>query len=159
MDIRLVERVAFSVVGQEGCGPSSEGWKWVPPLWQALSEKISDIGDLFLCDMQGNPLGAWGAMTDMTRSFMPWTEAGRYLAGFEVAAESVAPSGWSKWDIPGYRYLVAGCTQTSYQEVFYAVLHEYMPKERYELVGAVHEYYGPGKGADELELYFPIAKL
>ena len=59
-------------------------------------------------DDNGNLLGIWGAMSDLSRSFHPWEDnfsKGLYLAGVECDDNAEAPSGWTKWIIPGYEYI------------------------------------------------------
>ena len=63
-------------------------------------------------DEEGNLLGIWGAMSDLSRSFLPWEDGftkGLYLAGVECVDDAEAPDGWTKWVIPGYEYLYVEC--------------------------------------------------
>ncbi|MFC4600841.1 GyrI-like domain-containing protein [Cohnella hongkongensis] len=158
MSVHIEEKVSFTVIGKVGQGLSAEGHKWIPALWQEANSKFDEIRNLEKTDSSGNPVGFWGAMSDVSESFKPWAEQGLYLAGCEVFDHSVAPIGWTKWVIPSFKYAVIKCNQTTYQEKFRYMIHEYLPENNYTLVGAVHEYYTPIEINGNLCLYFPIEK-
>lgn len=94
----------------------------------------------------------------LTESFERWTDQGKYLAGCEALDDSIAPAGWTKWNIPSYKYAVIECNQDTYQEKFNYMLKEYIPGNGYSIVGAVHEYYKPYVTDGGLYLYFPIER-
>ena len=156
MEVKFVNKSAFTLLGKQGSGSSSDGKAWIPPLWEQANSSFMDIFPLTLRDRLGKPQ-IWGAMSDVDLTFAPWDErGGLYLAGAEVSPEAEAPDGWTKWNIPAFRYAVTEYTNETYDSVFGAVLNEYLPKEGLSLVGAVHEYYATS-GA--LELWFPVEKL
>ncbi len=157
MDVREETRPVFYVLGQLGRGSAGEGPAWIPPLWQRANERFGEIAPLALHGQDGNLAGLWGAMSDVEGHFHPWGQEGLYLAGCEVAAGTVPPTGWTLWRIPAQRYLVVGCTQQTYGEVFRALLSDALPARGHQLAGAVHErYHDAGDGG--LELYFPIER-
>lgn len=159
MEIQTVVKQAFAVIGKEGQGSASAGWQWVPPLWQSANEHFGDITSLAKRNEDGSLAGLWGAMSDVDDSFNPWGENGKYLAGCEVTDDATAPTGWTKWVVPGYKFLAAPCTQQTYGEVFGKMIGEYLPQHGYQLAGAVHEYYDPKEQDGNLYLYFPIERL
>lgn len=58
------------------------------------------VAALGMKNSDGTYVGFWGAMSDESRSFRPWTHQftrGLYLAGVETYADAVAPEGWTKW--------------------------------------------------------------
>ncbi len=159
MEVKIVIKESFAVIGKEGQGPSDRGKNWIPPLWQAANGNFGEINGLAKLNENGQPVGIWGAMSDIGHSFEPWSEKGSYLAGCEVRDEAIAPEGWTKWVIPYYRYAVVKCTHQTYGEIFSTMLADYFPRNGYNLAGAVHEYYSPSVTNDELYLYFPIERL
>lgn len=158
MEVKIVKKHSFRVIGKEGQGLSSEGEQWIPSLWKEANENFNEIESLAKKDSEGNIVGIWGVMTDINDNFNPWGKEGKYLAGCEVVDTAVAPKNWTEWNIPGYKYIMASCAQKTYGKVFNYILKEYMPENEYELVGAVHEFY-PQDSYDELFLYFPIEKI
>jgi predicted transcriptional regulator YdeE len=158
MNYRIVEKESFSVIGKEGSGLSAQGPQWISPLWMEANRHFLEVADLARRTSEGY-YSFWGAMSDLGMKFAPWDQSGRYLAGVEVADEAVAPEGWTKWTIPGYRYVVAACTTKTYGQVFQEVLNVYFPEKGYCLAGAVHEFYSPKYAEGELDLYFPVSTL
>ena len=139
-----------------------------------LSVEIGDIGVYFPVDLQlseefcnknnllrkkdenGNLMGIWGAMSDCSRSFLPWEEnfsKGLYLAGVECVDDAQAPAGWSKWTIPGFTYL---CAEVESESTFSDVL-AYMRANNMALVGAVQDFTCPVSGKNYM--FFPISTL
>jgi len=159
MDVKLVVKKSFSVIGKEGQGLAAESGLWLPPLWQAANENFNEINGLAKLDENGQLVGIWGAMSDVNHKFERWSESGKYLAGCEVVDEAIAPNGWTKWIVPSYQYALVKCTQDTYGEVFNYILQEYLPQNDFQVVGAVHEYYAPNGVQGDLYLYFPIHKL
>ncbi len=154
MEIRLVEKPAFSVVGREGSG--EPGGAWIRALWDDANSHFAEIFPIIAKDRLGKAQ-VWGLMSDAGRSFLPWDErGGLYLAGCEVRPGASVPDGWTKWDVPAYLYAVAEYTEGTYNEVFCEVTEDWLPKNGHTLAGAVHEFY-PTSGA--LELWFAIKKL
>ena len=157
MTIELQTKPAFALMGKLGRGPADNGPDWIPPLWQAANRNFEQIQPFIKLDGQGNPM-IWGCMSDVSLGFFPWQAEGLYLAGCEVQPDAQPPEGWTKWNIPSFKYAVATCTLADYGEVFNDVLAHYLPENGYALTGAVHERYPAGSG-DTLQLYFPINRL
>ena len=102
-----MKKEAFSVLGKEGS--TQQGPGFIQALWEDANGHFAQIAHLAKRDGQGNLLGVWGAMTDMSRSFLPWEEnfqKGLYLAGVECVDTAQPPAGWTKWTIPGFEYRV-----------------------------------------------------
>jgi len=149
MDVTLVEKQSFTVIGKLGQGFANEGIEWIPPLWQDANRNFDEIRELAKLDETGSLVGFWGAMSDVDETFERWNDQGKYLAGCEVVDNAVPPSNWTKWVIPSYRNAVVKCTQSTYGDIFNYMIQEYLPR---------HEFYDPKETNGELELYFPIQK-
>lgn len=89
-----MKKEAFSVLGKEGS--TQQGPGFIQALWEDANGHFAQIAHLAKRDGQGNLLGVWGAMTDMSRSFLPWEEnfqKGLYLAGVECVDTAQPPGG------------------------------------------------------------------
>jgi predicted transcriptional regulator YdeE len=159
MEVIIVEKKSFTVIGKEGQGSASDSLNWIPPLWQAANGNFGEIRSLAKLDESGQIAGIWGAMSDIEGKFERWSDSGKYLAGCEVVDDAVAPGGWTKWVVPSYRYVAVKCTMDTYGEVFNKALNEYMPQNNYKLAGAVHEFNPPTAANGEMYIYFPIEKI
>ena len=98
---------AFVVIGKEGSTLDGEGF--IQKLWDDANGHFDEVAHLAKRDENGNLVGIWGAMSDLSHSFQPWEDGfsrGLYLAGVECVDNAEAPDGWTKWVIPGYEYLV-----------------------------------------------------
>ena len=151
----MVSRIkkAFVVIGKEGSTLDGEGF--IQKLWDDANSHFSEIAHLAKKDANGNLVGIWGAMSDMSHSFKPWEDGfrkGLYLAGVECADNAEAPEGWTKWIIPGYEYLVA----ENYNGVFEDTIRQ-MNEEGISLAGAVHDFTDPATGKGYM--CFPIRKI
>lgn len=151
----MVSRIkkAFVVIGKEGSTLDGEGF--IQKLWDDANSHFSEIAHLAKKDANGNLVGIWGAMSDMSHSFKPWEDGfrkGLYLAGVECADNAEAPDGWTKWNIPGYEYLVA----ENYNGVFEDTIRK-MNEEGISLAGAVHDFTDPATGKGYM--CFPIRKI
>ena len=116
---------------------------------------FDEVAHLAKRDENGNLVGIWGAMSDLSHSFQPWEDGfskGLYLAGVECVDNAEAPDGWTKWVIPGYEYLVV----ENHNGVFRDTIRQ-MQEEEIALVGAVHDYTDPATGKGYL--YFPIKEV
>ncbi len=148
-----VIKKAFTVIGKEGATSDGEGF--IQKLWEDANAHFGEVEHLAKRDDNGNIVGIWGAMSDISHSFKPWEEGfskGLYLAGVECADNAEAPARWTKWLIPGYEYIVV----ENHNGVFEHTIRQ-MKEEGIALVGAVHDYTDPvtGKGY----MYFPIKEL
>ena len=124
--------------------------------------KIAIIGKEGLCTqeknvVQGSFVGFWGAMSDDTLSFLPWTDdfsRGLYLAGIEVYEETPVPDGWVKWVMPARKYLVTDVQPETYGKIFEYVIKSLIPDLGMKLVGAVCDFTEPATG--QSKLFFPV---
>lgn len=156
MDIQVISKQSFSVIGKEGQGMAASSQEWIPPLWTEANAHFAEIAGLVKYDEAGRIAGLWGAMSDIDNTFKPWDHQGKYLAGCEVPDAAIPPTGWTKWTIPAFSYIVATCSQDQYAETFSYVLKEFFPKNNYSLAGAVQEFYSEPGNSDRIALYFPI---
>ncbi len=153
MNVELIKKESFVVIGKEGSTSDGEGF--IRKLWADANAHFSEIAALAKKDENGNLVGIWGAMSDFSRSFAPWDDfsLGLYLAGAECADDAQAPQGWTKWIVPGYEYLRV---QVEGPDTFPKML-AYLRENGNTLAGAVHDFTDPITGTDYL--YFPIRKL
>lgn len=148
-----VIKKAFVVIGKEGSTLDGEGF--IQKLWDDANGHFAQVAHLAKRDENGNLVGIWGAMSDLSHSFQPWEDGfskGLYLAGVECVDNAEAPDGWTKWVIPGYEYLVVENHDGAFRDTI-----RQMQKEEIALVGAVHDYTDPATGKGYL--YFPIRKV
>lgn len=148
-----MKKEAFSVLGKEGS--TQQGPGFIQALWEDANGHFAQIAHLAKRDGQGNLLGVWGAMTDMSRSFLPWEEnfqKGLYLAGVECEDTAQPPAGWTKWTIPGFEYRVVEQGPGAFAQALAALVEEGLP-----LAGAVQELTLPAAGKEYL--CFPVRKL
>lgn len=153
MKINKCVKESFVVIGKEGS--TSDGEVFVQKLWDNANLHFEEVKHLAKKDENGNIYGIWGAMSDFSRSFMPWEDfdKGLYLAGVECEDDAEAPEGWTKWRIPGYEYIYVECEG---EDIFSKVM-EYMEDNGIPLAGAVHDFTCPKTGKSYM--YFPIRKL
>jgi predicted transcriptional regulator YdeE len=156
MNIEVITKASFSVIGKDGEGLAAEGMHWIQPLWQDANSHFDEVASLAKTH-NGKPL-VWGVMSDSEKPFEKWGERGKYLAGVEVGDNAIAPAGWVKWKVPGYKYVAVTLKTGEYQQVFY-ILNKYMPEHGYTLVGAVHEFYPEPGNSDIIALHFPIERM
>ena len=148
-----VIKKAFVVIGKEGSTLDGEGF--IQKLWDDANGHFDEVAHLAKRDENGNLVGIWGAMSDLSHSFQPWEDGfskGLYLAGVECVDNAEAPDGWTKWVIPGYEYLVVENHNGAFRDTI-----RQMNEEGIALVGAVHDYTDPATGKGYL--YFPIKEV
>ena len=157
MEIVSCELPPFSVLGIEGRAES--GNNPASALWEEANARFGEIEALALRDKNGAPVGVWGAMSDLSRQFLPWTDGfsrGLYLAGVQVPPEALPPEGWTKWTLPAFACLrVKGAGD--YAAAFQAGLDE-LERRGLHLIGAVQECQRPAQGG-QLYLFFPFKQL
>ncbi|MBO2517456.1 MAG: AraC family transcriptional regulator [Clostridiales bacterium] len=155
MNLRIVDLPGIAVIGMEGlCTP---GHNIVSELWQQANARFGEVAALAMKEKDGSLVGFWGAMSDESRAFMPWTEnfqRGLYLAGVEVYKDAAAPEGWTRWVMPARKYLAVEVTPGQYGEIFSEVLAKTLPEMGYALAGAVCDHTKPATGQDYL--FFPV---
>ncbi len=153
MNIEKVTKGSFTVIGKEGSTLDGEGF--IQRLWQDANGHFEQIAGLAKRDEQGNLVGVWGAMSDLSRSFRPWDDfnKGLYLAGAECRDDAEAPEGWVKWVVPAYEFLVV----EHENDRTFAEMLEYLKGNNLSLAGAVNDFTDPKTGKNYM--YFPIRKL
>ena len=153
MKIEKCRKAAFAVMGKEGSTKEGEGF--IQRLWADANSHFEQILPFAKRDADGKLAGIWGAMSDFSRSFLPWEDFknGLYLAGVECLDDAEPPEGWVKWTIPGYEYLCVECDGT---DVFSAML-AHMKERGIPLAGAVQDFSCTKTGKDYM--LFPIRKL
>ena len=145
----------IAIIGKEGLCTKEKNV--VQDLWQQANSNFSDIADYVMKNTDGSYVGFWGAMSDETKSFMPWTDGfsrGLYLAGVEVYEDTPVPDGWVKWVMPAGKYLVTEVTLESYGETFETVINCLIPELGMKLAGAVCDFTEPATGQNKL--FFPV---
>lgn len=153
MNIELISKDEFSVIGREGS--TEEGDGFVQRLWADANARFGEVAHLAKRDENGTPMGFWGAMTDFSGSFQPWDDGfrrGLYLAGVECKEDAEAPEGWVKWTIPGFAYLRAECDSPT----LFTDMLAYLADRNLELAGAVQDFTDPKTGRSYM--YFPIRR-
>ena len=151
MNIERRIKPAFTVIGREGS--THDGPDFIRKLWEEANQHFAAIAHLVKRDPTGTPVGFWGAMTDFSRSFLPWENGfseGLYLAGAECTDAAEPPAGWTKWSIPGFEYLKV-------ENADFAAVLEYLSENDMPLAGAVHDFTDPATGRNYM--FFPIRKL
>ena len=154
MEYNRCTKDSFVVIGKEGATTGDEDF--IPKLWEDANSHFNEVAELAKKDENGNLLGVWGAMSDMSRSFMPWEDGfskGLYLAGVECTEDAEAPAGWTKWVIPGYEYIYVECEG---EDTFPRVI-KYLEEHQLPLVGAVHDFTCPETGKNYM--FFPIGRV
>ena len=144
---------SFTVIGKEGS--TDQGPGFIQKLWNDANSQFSQIAHLAKKDPAGNLSGIWGAMTDHSRSFLPWEDGfskGLYLAGVECEETAQPPEGWTVWTVPGYEYLKAECGSAS----LFSDMITYLQQQQIPLAGAVQDYTCPTTGTNYM--LFPIRK-
>jgi len=154
MEITKLTKESFSVIGKEGS--TADGGGFIQKLWEDANSHFAEIESLVKKDGKGNPVGLWGAMSDLSRSFRPWEDnlsKGLYLAGAEVREDAEAPPGWTKWTVPASEFV---CVKADGEEPVRAGLN-YLRENGLELAGAINDFIGPEDG--QLYMMFPIRRL
>lgn len=154
MKINKCSKESFVVIGKEGS--TNDGAGFIQNLWADANGHFEEVAHLAKKDDNGNLAGVWGAMSDFSRSFLPWEDGfskGLYLAGVECVDGAEAPEGWTKWIIPGYEYIYV---ENEGGDTFSQMI-QYLQDNGMTLVGAVQEFNCPESG--KAYLFFPIRKI
>ena len=133
----------IAIIGKEGLCTQEKNV--VQDLWHQANSNFSDIADIGMKNADGSFVGFWGAMSDDTLSFLPWTDdfsRGLYLAGIEVYEETPVP------------YLVTDVQPETYGKIFEYVIKSLIPDLGMKLVGAVCDFTEPATG--QSKLFFPV---
>lgn len=151
----MIDLPEIAIIGKEGLCTKEKNV--VQELWQQANANFSEIAELGMKHADGSFVGFWGAMSDETMSFLPWTDGfsrGLYLAGVEVSADAAAPDGWVKWVMPARKYLVTEVAPESYGETFETVIKRLIPDLGMKLAGAVCDFTEPATGQNKL--FIPV---
>jgi len=154
MHIEKITKPAFTLIGRQGSTRDGEGF--IARLWEDANTHFDEIAPVVKKDENGVPVGFWGAMSDFSRSFLPWENGfseGLYLAGAETEDGAEVPAGWTKWQVPGFTYLRV---KNDAPDVFPKMLG-YLDENGLTLAGAVHDFTDPKDGTGYM--YFPVEKL
>ena len=152
----MIELPRIAIIGQEGFCTKDNNV--VQELWEQARLRFGEVAGLGMRNPDGSYVGFWGAMSDETRSFLPWTEdfsRGLYLAGIEVYEDTTVPAGWVKWVMPARKYLVTEVEPGRYEETFRTVIDRLIPALGMKLAGAVCDFTEPATGQNKL--FFPVA--
>ena len=151
----IIDLPKITIIGQEGFCTKEKNV--VQDLWKQANLRFSEVADIAMKNADGSFVGFWGAMSDETMSFLPWTDdfsKGWYLAGIEVDEDTVVPAGWAKWIMPARKYLVTEVSPDSYAETFRNVINHLIPELGMKLAGAVCDFTEPATGQNKL--FFPM---
>ena len=77
-------------------GSTLDGEGFIQKLWNDANSHFSEVANLAKKDTNGNIVGIWGAMSDISGSFKPWEDnfrKGLYLTGVECVDDADAPDG------------------------------------------------------------------
>ena len=154
MKIAKYIKETFSVIGKEGSTENGPGF--VQNLWADANSHFVEVAHLAKKEENGNLTGIWGAMTDFSRTFLPWEDCfskGLYLAGVECWEDAQPPEGWTKWVIPGSEYLLVECDH----DTVFPEMITYLQENNIPLAGAVHDFTCPKTGKNYM--FFPIRRL
>ncbi len=152
MQMEIIRKTAFCVIGKEGSTSGGDGF--IARLWEDANAHFGEIAHLAKKNADGSLCGIWGLMTDFSRSFLPWEQdfsQGLYLAGVECADDAQPGEGWTKWTEPGGTYLKAENGGDVFRKT-----HAYMAENGLQLAGAVHDYTDPQTGKSYM--LFPISR-
>lgn len=157
METRIVTLPEIEIVGMQGLCTAEHSM--VAELWQQANAHFDEIAPIAMREKDGAFVGFWGAMSDISMSFLPWEDGytrGLYLAGAEVNHGSPAPEGWTKWTLPARTWLVTDVTAEQYGSIFHEVLEQVIPGMGLKLSGAVCDYTEPRTGKNML--FFPVVE-
>lgn len=152
---KILDLPQIAVLGREGF--CTESQNHVQELWKQFREHFPEVEALGMREKNGSFVGFWGAMSDETMGFQPWTNnfsRGYYLAGIEVYLDAEVPEGWTKWIMPARQYLMVEVDFDHYMDTFRDVLENRIPFESLQLCGAVCDYTKPATGQNYL--LFPV---
>lgn len=157
MEMKIVSLPQIAIIGKQGLCTKDKNV--AQALWKEANTHFEEIASLGMKEKDASYVGFWGAMSDETMAYLPWSDhytCGYYLAGLEVYIDTKAPIGWTKWILPARTYLKVLLDPKHYMETFQAVIHQTIPKLNMRLCGAVCEFIDPSTQTNYL--LFPIDK-
>ena len=147
MEPKIETKAAFTVVGLNYHGKNENNE--IAGVWAELNPRFQEIPNLV------QPFQAYGVCG-------PVQEDGRfrYLAGFEVSAESELPEGMESWQVPTQTYAIFPCTLATIGDTYNYAFQTWLPGSEYEHVNAPDfEYYPPETTPQEgMYVYIPVKK-
>ncbi|MDD3123737.1 MAG: GyrI-like domain-containing protein [Candidatus Izemoplasmatales bacterium] len=158
MNITIVNLPEIAVIGKLGFCTKDNNV--APELWNEANSHFADVASLGMKEKNGFYVGFWGAMSDETMSYLPWTDdlsRGYYLAGIEVYKDTTVPNGWTKWIMPPRTYLKVLIEPDQYFDVFQNVIKNKIPEMKMKLSGAACDYTEPETGINYL--FFPVNNI
>ena len=148
----------IAIIGKEGFCTAEKNI--VQELWADANAHFGEVAPLAKKKSDGTLAGVWGAMSDETMSFLPWTNnfsCGYYLAGVEVDSDKEVPVGWKKWILPARKYLIIDVQAENYTETFSNVIQQSIPEMQLKLCGAACDFTDVATGKNKL--FFPVEVL
>ena len=149
MEIKVVEKPAFTVVGLKVRGKNQENE--IPQLWQALMPRLGEIQDRMPAH------AAYGISANMDE------ESGEfdYVAGYEVSSTESVPDGMVAFEVPGGRYARFTTTLPKIGETFQNAYRNWLPEAGHKPGGGpdfelYDERFHPEDPDSEFDLYIPI---
>lgn len=158
MNITIVNLPEIAIIGKLGFCTIENNI--VAELWNQANSHFAEVAPLGMKEKDGSYVGFWGAMSDETLSYLPWTDnfsRGYYLAGIEVYKDTLVPNGWTKWIMPSRTYLKVLIESGHYSDIFQNVIENTIPEMKMKLCGAVCDYTEPSTGNNFL--FFPVEKV
>ena len=158
MNITRVNLPEIAIIGKQGlCTKDNNLAK---ELWIQANSHFAEVASLGMKEMDGSYVGFWGAMSDESMSYLPWTDnfsRGYYLAGIEVYRDTKVPDGWVKWILPSRTYLKVLVETGHYFEIFHNVIQNIIKGMKMKLSGAVCDYTKPATGMNYI--LFPVEDI
>lgn len=158
MNVTTVSLPEITIIGKQGFCTKENNV--AQGLWKEANAHFNEIASLGMKEKNGSYVGFWGAMSDETMAFLPWTDnfsRGYYLAGIEASSDAKEPDGWTKWVMPARTYLKVLLDLSQYTKIFQNVINNVIPDMNMKLSGAVCEYIEPATGTNYL--LFPVEKI
>ncbi|MGC9335119.1 MAG: GyrI-like domain-containing protein [Anaerolineae bacterium] len=149
MEIKIIERSAFTVVGLKYRGKNEMGE--IPQLWGTMGPRTGEIQNLV------DDTAAYGISTNMDME----TGEFDYIAGFEVSNAEDVPEGMVAFEVPGGRYAVFSTTLPRVGETFHNAYHTWLPQAGHQPSGGPEfelydQRFDPQNPDSEFDLYVPI---
>lgn len=155
MEITQVSLPVIAIIGKQGF--CTKNYNLTQELWNDANVHFAEVAALGMKEKDGSFVGFWGAMSDESMSFLPWTNeftTGYYLAGIEVYPDTPVPEGWTMWILPARTYLKILVNPGNYNSVFHSMIEKTIPEMKLRLTGAVCDYIEPSTGRNFM--LFPI---
>jgi predicted transcriptional regulator YdeE len=150
MEIKIVDRPAFTVVGLKYRGKNQENE--IPQLWQALMPRYGQIQDMVPAP------AAYGISANMDK------ESGEfdYVAGYEVSSDENIPEGMVAFEVPGGKYAQFTTTLPKIGETFQNAYQKWLPEAGQKPSGGPEielydQRFDPQDPSSEFDLYIPVA--